>query len=416
MSNDPQDGIRSELIVTKALLEGSFPVLSSTGASEGGQNYGPFLKRGTSSPVIETRYTCRSFDNEGNTMESVPPEAKAAMDKFVHSAERLIRCMPDQQSTSVEKPKWKETYGCFSLYTSQCQENQLDQLSDIMHATEEDKPPFTYRVHSSVEDYLEDGGEMRGPEDRPSLWDDYKDRLEREYDGSRYLDELCEESPGTVKIVFTTNIEQPTRLTRTVPSSSSGGDDPTRTSGWKVLDPEFSVSCKVMDDCPKAIREDKGALAVYKRSIYRQIESLVHNNNIGSHIQLGDDTTVKEFYDDTKKYEQHLYLCGGHITSNAVSFFSAPELPAEDEVSEDTQQAVDGHLVKAAWVSPTMYAVLEGQPSEDRLSYSKKISEYESTIAEGLATMRGTVVNRRSPNDENEEAQPKDDTWGTWLH
>ncbi|ODN94635.1 hypothetical protein L198_04773 [Cryptococcus wingfieldii CBS 7118] len=213
------------------------------------------------------------------------------MDEFAHSAESVIRYMPDQQSTWDEQPEWGEPYGSFALYTSQSQKNQLGQLSDIMqrvYATEEDKPPFTYRVHSSVEDYLEDGGEMRGPEDRPSLWDHYKERLEREFDSSRYLDKLCEESPGTVKIVFTT------RLTRTVPSSSSGGDDP-RTSGWKVLDPEFSVSRKVMDDCPRAIREDKEAPAVYKRSIYRQIESLVHNHNSGSYFELGDDTTVKEF-------------------------------------------------------------------------------------------------------------------------
>ncbi|ODN98975.1 hypothetical protein I350_07124 [Cryptococcus amylolentus CBS 6273] len=282
---------------------------------------------------------------------------------------------------------------------------------------EEDKPPFTYRVHSSVEDYLKDGGKMRGRQDRPSLWNHYHDRLEMEFDSSKYLDKLCEESPGTIKIVFTTNIEQPTRLMETFPSSSSGGDDP-GTSNWKVLDPEFSVSCKVMDDCPEAIREDKEALAVYKRSIYRQIESLVHSRKIGSNIEVGDDTTAKDFYEDTRKYEQDLCLCGADVASNATSLFSASEqvdttdaasgdaMPAEDEVSEATRKVVDGHLVKAAWVSPTMY----------RLSYSKKISEYESSIAEGLAKMRGTVVSRRAPNNDNEEAQSKEDTWGTWLH
>ncbi|ODN98981.1 hypothetical protein I350_07132 [Cryptococcus amylolentus CBS 6273] len=384
MSGPQEHGIRSELIATKILLETSLPALSSTGANDRGENYGPFLQRRVDQPVIESRFTLRSFRDEGigggETAVPVPVEVERAGGEYVSSVEASIEHL---QSTIIDASmlRWGDTAETYQEYNRQAHINQLTLLSNVMHGVyTESVRPFAYRVHSTVNSFLDDGGNLNGPDDRPMDQMEYEDKLERAVASAKGVDELCSESADTIKLAFTTGINQPTRLARSPPSSAGGHGG--GVNGWNVSIPQAKVSCRVMDDCPEWIHKNKSAQISYNRAFFSALDAAVPHEQT---FRLGRMTTAEDFMVDTDLYEHGLFKQAAYKTVDEVSFLN------DGGNSEEDSEIMDGHLVKAAWVDASMFDVLSGRPLRDRQWYSRNRSEYKKSIEEGLDVMRREV-------------------------
>ncbi|ODN94641.1 hypothetical protein L198_04781 [Cryptococcus wingfieldii CBS 7118] len=386
MSGPQEYGIRSELMATKILLEGSLPALSSTGANDRGENYGPFLQRRVDQPIIESRFTLRSFRDEGigggETAVPVPLEVERAADEYVSS---VGACIEPLQSTLVDASmlRWGDAAEKYQEYNRQAHINQLTLLSDVMHGV-----------------FLDDGGNLNGPDDRPMDPMEYEDKLERAVASAKGVDELCCESAGTIKLAFTTGINQPTRLARSLPSSAGGHGG--GVNGWNVSSPQASVSCLVMDDCPEWIHKNKSAQISYSRAFFSALNAAVPHEQT---FRLGRMTTAEDFMVDTNTYEHGLFRQAAYKTVDEVSFLN------DEGNSEENSQLVDGHLVKAAWVDASMFNVLSGSPLINRQWYFRTRSEYKRSIEEGLDIMRREVEGTGASDTD----QSGKSIWGTWT-
>ncbi|ODN73149.1 hypothetical protein L202_07716 [Cryptococcus amylolentus CBS 6039] len=373
MPNSRQNEITSELIITKILLEGSLPALSCGGSRNAGEPYWSFLERRVDLPIIETRYSLRSFRGEekGERGEKVPvpPEVEAVVNEFLSSA--------DHPESSVAQ--WGDPVEKYREHTQQVHISELDLLSDVIECayTVQEPRPITYRVHSTVKDFLDDGGTLLGPHDRPMDQMEYEDKLKRAIASAKGVDGLCAELPGTIKLAFTTNVGQPTRLERSAAFSGDGQDG--EVMGPKVLDPEISVSSRVMDDCPEWVHRNKAAQVSYSQSFFKALYNAASTDVT---IELGPRTSAEDFMVDTKCYEQGMFNQAAYQTTREISSLQG------DGVEREDGQALDGHSVKAAWVDDPMFRVLSGRPTRDRRYHSQRSLTYQDSIEEGLETMR----------------------------
>ncbi|TYJ53933.1 hypothetical protein B9479_005408 [Cryptococcus floricola] len=399
MPDSQQNEITSELIITKILLEGSLPALSCGGSRNAGEPYWTFLQRRVDPPIIETRYILRSFRGEGEGERGekvpVPPEVATMVNEFLSLADQISQHLRPQ-ITEPSAAHWGDPVEKYREHTQQVHISELDLLSDVIECayTVQEPRPFTYRVHSSVKDFLDDGGTLLGPHDRPMDQMEYEDKLERAIASAEGVDGLCAELPGTIKLAFTTDVGQPTRLERSAAFPGDGQDG--EAMGWKVLDPEISVSCRVMDDCPEWVHKNKAAQVSYSRSFFKALYNAVSTDVT---IELGPRTSAEDFMVDTKCYEQGMFNQAAYQTAREVS-----------SLQEDGVEREDGHSVKAAWVDDPMFRVLSGRPTRDRRYHSQRLLTYQNSIEEGLETMRREL----ECDGARGTAHLEKSTWGTW--
>ncbi|TYJ53934.1 hypothetical protein B9479_005409 [Cryptococcus floricola] len=402
MSGPQEYGIRSELIATEVLVEGSLPALSSTGANDRDDNYGHFLQRRVDQPIIEPRFSLRCFRDEGigggETAVPVPYEvgiaAREYLDSVVARIQHLQSTIPD-----ISTVRWGDTAEKYQEDNRQAHINQLTFLSDAMHyVNTRSARPFAYRVHSTVDSFLGDGGNLNGNADRPMDPMEYEKKLERAVASAKGVDELCSESKNTIKLAFTTGINHPTRLARSLPSSA--GEHGGEVNGWNVSSPQASVSCRVMDDCDKWIHKNKSAHNSYAKTFLLALDAAVPQEQT---FQLGKMTTAEDFMVDTNTYEHGLFQQAAYKAVDEVSVLN-------DEGNSE-EGFVDGHRVKAAWVDASMFGVLSGRPLRDRQWHSTIRSEYKKSIDEGLDIMRGEVEGTGA----SDTAQSEKSIWGTWT-
>ncbi|ODN77313.1 hypothetical protein L198_08048 [Cryptococcus wingfieldii CBS 7118] len=218
-------------------------------------------------------------------------------------------------------------------------------------------------------------------------------------------------------MAFTTEVLNPLRLVR---SPLSYEDDEERSlEDWGLLDAEASVVCKVTDDSPEWIKRNRGAQDSYGRSILKAIGA---SFNPRSTVELELETTVDDFVQDTRIYEHLLFRHAAYTTASQVSFMKdgvhtdesllhAMEMNGVEADEDDT--IVDGHLVKAVWLDPSMFDALTGKPPRGREYYSKRFLEYRDSIKEGLATMRREFEQRSEEVDGFVTTEARE--WGTWT-
>ncbi|ODN77308.1 hypothetical protein L198_08043 [Cryptococcus wingfieldii CBS 7118] len=414
MSSPQSNNTRSELLATTILVEGCFPTLIATGASDDGHH------KHVSYPVIDARAFVKSFQSDGHGREvsvPVPIEVEEAAKEYMDMVGRVC----ERLQSEPPLPQWDGTITAFRQYTNRAHTRRQNQLSEVVpHVyASRDTWPFTCRVHANVQELLEDGGQLLGPEDQPMEPSHYADRLTRTVKSAKNLDLLSHVSPGTIKIVFTTHLTEPLRLVKKdADSSNNEGEDIRPLHDWGLLYPQESVECQVTDDSPEWIKRNRAAQEAYRQSI---IEAIGDSTDPGTSVELTVETTADDFVQDTKRYEQLLFREAAYITANQVSFregethrVGAPSIDTDDlEMEDDEGELVDGHLVKAVWLDPSMFAVLTGQQPKGREFYSKKFSEYKTSIEEGLATMRREVEQGRSEVDDFVPSGARE--WGTWT-
>ncbi|TYJ53925.1 hypothetical protein B9479_005400 [Cryptococcus floricola] len=412
MSSPQSSNTRSELLATAILVDGCFPTLIATGSSDDGhQKHVPY-------PVIDAHSFVKSFRSDGHGGEvsvPVPIEVTEAAKEYMDMVGRVCERLQNEPPL----PQWDETFTAFRKYTYRAYTRRQNLLSDIhpqVYASR-DAWPFTCHVHANVKEFLENGGQLFGPEDQPMEQSHYAERLTRAVKSAKNLDLLSHVSPGTIKIVFSTHLTEPLRLVKDDPDSSNNeGEDIRPLDDWWLIYPEASVEFQVTDDSPHWIKRNRAAQEAYRQSI---IEAIDNSADLG--VELTVETTADDFVQDTKRFEHLLFREAAYTTADQVSFkegethrVGAPSIDTDDsEMDDGEEELVDGHLVQAVWLDPSMFAVLTGQQPKGREFYSKKFSEYKTSIEEGLATMRREVEQGRSEVDDSVPSEARE--WGTWT-
>ncbi|TYJ53926.1 hypothetical protein B9479_005401 [Cryptococcus floricola] len=280
-----------------------------------------------------------------------------------------------------------------------------------------DSWPFTYHVYPNVKEFMDDGGELLGPEDLPMEQIEYADRLARAVKSAKGFDGLVEVSPDNIKLAFTTEVVKPLRLVRPPPSYED--DEERSLEDWGVLEPEASVVCQVTDDSPEWIKRNRGAQDSYGRSILKAIGA---SFNPTSTIELELETTADMFVQDTKTYEHLLFRHAAYTAASQVSFMKDGghtdeslllEMEMNGVEADENDPIVDGHLVKAAWLDPSMFDALTGKPPRGREYYTKRFLEYGDSIKVGLATMRRELEQGSEEVDGFVTTEARE--WGTWT-
>ncbi|ODN79944.1 hypothetical protein L202_03825 [Cryptococcus amylolentus CBS 6039] len=404
------DYTRTEVIFTPVLLRGCLPSLKPTTVArrnrDDQRSYETTYVRTVTTPRVETRLSARSFCNDGQGREEevdVPRETFAAINRYVRSAREGWGPMIAVPAGAL--PQWRDPSAAFEHCTAQSQMRHLSLPREHTGRSYTNGDggrgwPFTYRLYPDVQQYLDDGGVLFGPEDQPLKWEDYTDRLERAVESAKNLDELDTVPEGTVKIAFTTDIVQPTRLKRI--SRPEGEDDTNSLQTWKVLHPEISVKSRVQDDSPEWIKRDESAQASYDRSISAAIASSYLPL---PSVPLTPQTSVLEFLVDTSRNEHLLFHHAAHNVAKEVSFEVGGKY-----TDEDGEEIVDGLLVKAAWVDPDMFKALCGEPPRDWRLPAERSWESREAIDEGLETMRKELAGGSSAG---EDSAPEE-VWGSW--
>ncbi|ODN77303.1 hypothetical protein L198_08038 [Cryptococcus wingfieldii CBS 7118] len=417
MSSNPETGdVKSEIIITTILLEGSYPTLVSTDGASGRD-----LQRQVEHPLIERRLTLRSSSTNENGEEvlaSPAHETVVAMGQFMA---RVFRVCDERQYESPLPilPQWRDPSGRFRQYTNESFARHQNHLSEAMQNeyASRDSWPFTYRVHSDVEDYLKDGGQLTGPGDMPRRPREYADRSRRAVKSAKSFDELCAVAPDTVKIAFTTDVLEPFKLMRASSSRSGEEDDGRSLDDWAISDVKPSVECRITDDSPEWVKSDKRVQDAYINSIFESIDK----SFTPEPAPLSRDRTADDFVQDTQRYEHILFEEAAFDVAHQLSFTSDQERTNEEEVlrggetgdaSSEVGQPVDGHLVNVAWLEPSMFELFCGLPPKERRFYSKRLVEYETSIKEGLAAMKNERDHQVTGTGDAVSSGKK--TWGTW--
>ncbi|ODN99013.1 hypothetical protein I350_07165 [Cryptococcus amylolentus CBS 6273] len=377
----------THLVILPVLLGGSLPSLKQTTVSR--RNHGGQTSHG------ETTF---HIDGEGHEEEvAVPPETYAAIERYLRSVEEVWEPTLDVPAL----PQWGDPSAAFEQCTTQSQIRHLSLLSEhtgrvYTNGDEGREWPFTYCLYPNAQQYFNNGGVLPGPDDQPLKWEDYKDRMEWAVESAKNLDELDAVPEGTVKLAFTTDIVQPTRLKRI--SRPEGEDDTNSLQSWKILHPEISVKSRVQDDCPEWIRRDESAQASYDRSISAAIASSYQPS---ATVHLTPQTSVLEFLDDTSQNEHLLFDYAAHNVAEEVSFGVGGKY-----TDEDGEEIVDGLSVKAAWIDPDTFEVLRGEPPRNWQSQDSRRFEYEKDIERGLETMRKELAEGRSAGENTQPHPP----------
>ncbi|ODN77314.1 hypothetical protein L198_08049 [Cryptococcus wingfieldii CBS 7118] len=419
MSYRRDNETRSELLVTNILLDGSFPALSSTCAEGQGSNKDePLLLRHVDPPLIETRFSIRSFRENARGRKvpvPVPTETEEAMMKYLDTVEASIKSLDKYAEPS--KIQWGDSAAAFREETHRVYTRQQNLLRNTMDAVyiEENKRPFTYRVHSTVDEFVDDGGELLGRNDQSMDWTEYEERLERAVTSAQGVDAICAaSSPDVLDMVFTTEVIQPTTLL----AKTGEGE----TMEWRVLDPKATVACLLIkDDFPETFGNAPEAYESYCQSIFEAMENVYLRP--GTNLELGPATTAEDFVQDTRRYEQSLVRQAAFASADLMSATGRSQqtdvvLPREkgktndDDAAQDSQ-AVNGRRVKVAWVDSSMFDVLTGQPSKEPHYYFNRISKYESSIEEGLDRMR-KALGDKGEEENDVMVLPERTVWGTW--
>ncbi|ODN73126.1 hypothetical protein L202_07692 [Cryptococcus amylolentus CBS 6039] len=417
MSSNPETGdVKSEIIITTILLEGSYPTLVSIDGASGHD-----LQRQIEPPLIGRRLTLRSLSTNENGEEvlaSPADETVAAMGQFMG---RVFHVCDGRryESPLPEVPHWRDRLRTFRNYTHETFARHQNHLSEAMQNeyASRDSWPFTYRVHSDVEDYLKDGGQLTGPGDMPRPAREYAERLRRAVKSAKSFDELCAVPPDTVKIAFTTEILEPFKLMRASPSRSGEEDDGRSLDDWTVLVAKPRVECRVTDDSPEWVKSGKFAQDTYINSI---IESIDKSSPPEPTAALSRDRTVDDFVQGTQRFEDNVFEEVAYDVAHQLSFTSDQERTDEvvlsggetGDASLEEGQLVDGHLVKVAWLEPSMFESFYGLPPRERRFYSKRLVEYETSIKEGFAEMQ-SERDHQVPGTGDAVSFGKT-SWGTW--
>ncbi|ODN73138.1 hypothetical protein L202_07704 [Cryptococcus amylolentus CBS 6039] len=397
---------RTHVVITPVLLRGCLPSLGHTTVArrnyEGQTSHGETTYvRTITTPRVETRFSALDLHNDGEGHEdqaALSPETEAAITRYVRSVKEALGLMPNVPAL----PQWGDPSVAFERCTTRSRMRHLSLLTEhtarIYNEGDEGREwPFTYRLYPNDQQYSNNGGVLPGPEDQPLRWGDYANRLERAVEGAKNLDELDAIPEGTVKIAFTTDIVQPTRLNRI--SRPEGENDTNSLQSWKLLHPEISVKSRVQDDSPEWIKRVESAQASYDRSISTAIASSYRPL---ASVDLTPQTRVLEFLDDISRNEHLLFDYAAHNVAEEVSFGVGGKY-----TDEDGEEIVDGLAVKAAWVDPDTFEVLRGEPPRDWRSQAERRFDYEKDIEKGLETM-GKDLEEGSPSGLPEEV------WGTW--
>ncbi|TYJ53271.1 hypothetical protein B9479_006085 [Cryptococcus floricola] len=413
MSSPQSSDTRSELLATNVLVDGCFPTLIAT--DDGHQKH-------VTSPVIDAHPFVKSFRSDGHGGEvsvPVPIEVTQAATEYMGMVGRVF----ERLQAEPPLPQWDETIEAFQEYTDRAQTRQQNLLSEIMPQVyaSRDAWPFTCRIHANVEEFLDNGGQLFGLDDQPMEPSDYAHRLTRAVKSAENLNLLSQVSRKTIKIVFTTQLTEPLTLVKNDPDSNNNeGEDIGPMDGWELFYPKGRVECQVTDDSPEWIKRNKAAQEAYRQKI---IEAIDIPADLGTSVDLTVATTADAFVEYTKIYEHLLFKEAAYTTADQVSFkegethrVGAPSIDTDDaEMDIDEKEGiVEGHLVRAVWIDPSMFAVLTGQQPEGREFYSKKYSDYEASIKEGLDQMWREFRQTRNEVDDFVPSEARE--WGTWTH
>ncbi|TYJ51715.1 hypothetical protein B9479_007704 [Cryptococcus floricola] len=400
MSSPQASDIRSELVATTILVDGCFPTLIATGASDDGH------QKHVSWPVMDTCSFVKSFRSDGHGGEvsvPVPIEVQDAAKAYMGKVGRVT----EELQSEPLLPPWDDGI------------NQLSEIVPLVYASR-DTWPFTCRVHQNVLAIGDDRERLFGPERQPMEPTDYAHRLTRAVKSAENLDLFSDVLSGTIKIVFTTHLTEPLRLVKEDPDSSNNeGEDIGPLNGWGLILPEASVECQVTDDSPKWIKGSRAAHETYRQSIMKEIDIPA---DVGTSVALTEATSANDFVQDTNRYERLVYREAEYMTDlhgtfkeSETHWVGAPSIDNTDdaEMDDDEEKRVYGHLVNAVWLDPSMFAVVTGQQPKGREFYSKRDSEYKTSIKEGLAKMRREVRQGRSEVDDVGPSEARQ--WGTWT-
>ncbi|ODN98972.1 hypothetical protein I350_07121 [Cryptococcus amylolentus CBS 6273] len=376
MSSTPNGHTKPVLLATTILLEGSLPSMSSTiGTAHCKRTDGLSWRKRVDPPLIQYRaFSSISCPDE--------EEGRKIDDMMAAYMDTVSREWAQRQAESADPstvPHWEDPVARFQEYTQLALLHKTDQLSECMSDVYAagGEWPFTYRVYSSVNDFLDAGGELFHPNHQPLDTSEYADRLERAVTSARGVDELESASSDTIKLTFTTDVSKPTRLERNrlrIAASEESGNEKLVES-WRVLPPKVGIVSRITEDSPDWIKKSKSAHESFNQSI---IEAIGDSFDPGSTVQLGPQTTSGEFVTRTGRLEHRLFKQAAYIAADQVS-----STHSERHATDDSEEA-EGHPVKAAWLEQSMFDVVNEKPAKERLFYSQRLSKYENSIEDGL--------------------------------
>ncbi|TYJ51714.1 hypothetical protein B9479_007703 [Cryptococcus floricola] len=399
---------RTHLVITPVVRRGCIPSLEPITVAprndDGQTSDETTYVRTVTTPRVGTSISVRNTHNDGEGHEKeveAPPETDAAIKRYVRSLEEALGPMLDVSPL----PQWSYPSVAFEDCTTHSQRRHWSLLSEhtgriYTNGDEGREWPFTFRLYPDVQQYSENGGTFSGPTDRPINWEEYTGRLQRAVESAKNLDELDAVPEGTVKIAFTTDIVQPTRLKRI--SRPEGEDDTNSLQFWKVLNPEISVKSRVQDNSPEWLKKNESAQASYDRSISAAIASSYQPL---AAVHLTPQTSVLEFLDSTNRSEHLLFYCATRNVAEKVSFEVGRKY-----TDEDGEEIRDGLAVKAAWIDPDTFEVLRGKPRRDTQLQAERSWKSAKAIYEGLETMRKEPAEGSSAG----ENSAPEEVWGTW--
>ncbi|ODN77302.1 hypothetical protein L198_08037 [Cryptococcus wingfieldii CBS 7118] len=418
MSSPQSNNTRSTIFATTILLDGCLPTL---GFSRGK------VEKEVEPPRMEVRRSSLlSFRDDGDGGEEVqvppPVEVAEAAQEYMSTVSLTLEQEQDALSR-LTLPQWGDATTKYRRYTSEALTARQNQLSAIMSDvySSRDAWPFNYTLHPKLEEFLHDGGQLVGPDDIAMDHKEYLKRSQRAVKSARGFDELCEASPDTVKIAFTTELNRPLQLVRAPSLLSPDGESGGRSLiGWSLSHPEVSIGCRVTDDSPQWVMRNEGAQKAYGDSVKADIEASEHD--IKS-LTLSPETTADDFAEYTQRYENSVFVKAAYLTAKRLTYVDDGECTDEGMLREQMEtdgedtadvRLVDGHLVKAAWLNPCMYAVVTGQLPRERGFYTSRHEEYKNSIKEGLAVMQSELDQQERRAETADVGSSAATTWGTW--